>query len=181
MLKLRKGRPAAIAVPLGGGAVAMVRPATAFEYDLAAAGARKLLAGLIESRDSAALVVDILGEEFVGANFTDSAWLQAAALRVTLLESALLCVASWDGVVDESDQPIEKPSREMLALLLRDGVVAKSIRDAIESRVNLETAEGNGLPGSLTGAPGTLDGARNAAPPTTLAPMDDQSSARTVN
>jgi hypothetical protein len=142
MLQVRKGHPPAVAVPLGGGAVAMVRPATAFEYDLAVARAGKLLAGLIESQESATLALEGLGQEFAGADFTSEEWLNAAAQRTALLELATLCVTSWTGVVDETGAAIE-PSREILALVLRGNQAARAIRLAIEADVNVELAEGN--------------------------------------
>jgi hypothetical protein len=152
MLKLRKGRPEPIPVPLGGGAIASVRPATSFEVDLAIAGAGKLLFGLVQSQESASLAAEVLGEEFASADFTSKEWLDAAAQRIALLELANLCVESWTGVVDGDDNVIEKPSRQTLALVLRSNEAAMRIRAAIQSSVNVETSEGNALGASPNGA-----------------------------
>jgi hypothetical protein len=141
MLLLRKGRPPAINVPLGGGAFAMVRPATTFETDLAIAKAGELLAGLIDSGESASAAVAILGDEFGNADFTTPVWVNNAAQRVALLELGMLCIESWSGVGDEDENSIEFPTRETLALLLRNSATARRVGDAINGQVNIETAE----------------------------------------
>lgn len=160
MIKLTKGRPAASAVPLQGGAVVFVRPATAFEADIAGVGAAKIMAGLVEGREAAAAALDILGDEFRETDFTSRPWIEAAAQRIALIELAALCCESWEGVADETGAPLTgHPSKEHLALLLRDTECGRRISGAIYARVHDEVAEGNGLAASP-------DGAAKAAEPT---------------
>lgn len=151
MLKVRKGRPEPTAVPLGGGAVAFVRAATAFEVDLAIAGTTKITAGLIEGEEAAALATDLLGEEFAGADFTTRTWIEAAAQRVALLELSMLCTSRWEGIVDENDAPVAAPTKEIMALLLRDNDIAARFNAAIRAKVHEEIAEGNASAASLSG------------------------------
>lgn len=141
-----------MAVPLPGGAVIFVRPATSFEVDIAAANAARTLTGLIEGQEAAAVALDVLGDEFRQADFTTRSWLDAAAQRVALLELATFCAEKWDGVADEDGKPIEHPTREYLALLLRDSECALRIAAAIRARVHDEISEGNALAASPSGA-----------------------------
>lgn len=150
MLDLTKGRPGAVAVPLGGDALAMIRPATSIEVDRAAAVVRAQLAGLIAAEDAAALVAAALGEDFCGADFTDPKWQAAAAQQLALVELAALCIETWTGVA--VDGVAVAPSRETVALLLRDPVTSQRVKVAIETRVHREIAEGEGLPASPSGA-----------------------------
>ena len=80
MLQSTKPTPTKI-VKLAGGATVTVRPATMFEFDLAVARVGKLLAGLIQSWDTAALALDYLGAEFSDADFTAPEWLEKARPR----------------------------------------------------------------------------------------------------
>lgn len=164
MLDLTRGRPVAVPVALGGGAVAFVRPATAFEVERAAAFVRIHLAGLIAAEDAAALAAQALGEEFAGADFADPQWQAAAADRLALLELATLCLESWTGV--GVDGAAVEPSREAIGLLLRDPVISRLVRAAIEVGVHRERDEGNGSPVSPPGA-GEAEAttAPNADPP----------------
>lgn len=141
MLILRREGPQPVAVPLGGDAVAMVRPASALQYDLAWASARRRLAGLVESQDAAADVLRALGENFAGADFTTAEFVEAAAQRLALLELAVTCVESWTGVADAERVAIETPMREWLALLLRDVGIAQRINAAVNAQVHLEAIE----------------------------------------
>jgi len=143
-LILHKGRPAARAVPLGGGAIAYIRPATSFECDLAVTGATKILAGLTAGAEAAEAAVQLLGEEFMGADFTQGPWIDVAAQRIALLELATLCCARWEGVCAEDGTAIEVPTREWLALVLREPTISVLIRAAVHARVNEERAEKNG-------------------------------------
>lgn len=170
MLKLHKGRPSAVPVILGGGAVAFVRPATAFEIDLALAGTEKLVAGLVEGEESAMLATSLLGEEFQSADFTTRRWIDAASQRIALLELANLCTQSWNGIADDAGEPISSPTRETLAILLRDNEIAMRFNKAIKSKVHEEIAEGEELPVSQDGGAGIQDGAQPAVPTATPAP-----------
>jgi hypothetical protein len=173
MLILRKGRPEAAAVPLPGGAIIHVRPATAFEVDLAAAGAGRMLAALVDGQDAAAAALEILGDEFRHADFTTKAWLEAAAQRLALLELATACCQRWEGIADETGALIERPERQHLALLLRDTECARRISEAIRTRVHDEVAEGNASAASPNGAAKAAEAiAPNAAAMTAPAPTD---------
>ena len=152
MLQLREGPPEPIVIKLADGVTVTARAATAFEADLAVARTGKVLAGLIQGRDSAALAVDLLGQEFTGADFTAPGWLDAAARRIVLIDLAVTCVSAWSGIVDGAGNAIEKPTRSTLALLLRSAATAQIIEEAIRSEVNKEVAEGNGLAASPSGA-----------------------------
>lgn len=151
MLQLREGNPEPVTVKLAGDAWAKVRPAMAFERDLAVGRTGKLLAGLIQSADAASLAADLLGAEFVTADFTEPGWLDAAAHRIVLIDLATTCVTEWGGIVDQSGTPIEKPTRATLALLLRSAPTAHAIEDAMQREVNAEIAEKNGLAASPNG------------------------------
>lgn len=140
MLDLTKGQPSAVPVPLGGDAVAMIRPATSIEVDRAAAVVQAQLAGLIAAEDAAALIAAALGEDFYGADFTDPKWQAAAAQQLALVELAALCVENWTGIA--VDGIAVEPSRETVALLLRDPTTSQRVKMAIETRIHREIAEG---------------------------------------
>jgi hypothetical protein len=150
-------------VNLAGGATVAVRPATTFEFDLAVARAGKLLAGLIQSHESAASALDYLGSDFIDADFTAPEWLEAAAKRIILIDLAVACVVSWSGFVDDGGRIIESPSRPMLALLLRSASSSRPIENAIRADINVEFDEKNALGASPTGeAPAADNTAENA-------------------
>jgi hypothetical protein len=162
-LQLRGGSPEPITVKLAGDAAVTVRPATAFEFDLAVARAGKLLAGLVQSRESAANAVDLLGAEFDEADFTSEGWLHAAAQRLMLIDLATQCVSGWTGIIDEAEQPIEKPTRATLALLLRSAITANLVEAAVRREVNKEIQEKNASAASPTGGAAAADNtAQNA-------------------
>lgn len=139
-------------VMLGSGAAIMIRPATAFEVSQARETVTRLMIGLIAGEDAAAACSAALGEEFAGANFADPAWRDAAASRLALLELTWLCQAGWSGVVDQDGAEIEQPTREHIALLLRDAVIAARIDQAVQAPIHREYAEGNGSAASPSGA-----------------------------
>jgi hypothetical protein len=141
MLNIATGRPSAIAVPLGGGAVWRLRPASAFEAHRAGAAAGIMLAGLIESEDAAALAIAALGEQYEGADFQQAEWKSAAARDLALIELAVICSEGWDGVAI-GKQPIE-PTRQNIALLLRDVHVNDKVYKALNAGIHEEIAEGN--------------------------------------
>lgn len=168
MLVLRAGALPSRAVPLGGGAVLMVRPATSFEVSRSHAAVTRIVAGLIAGADAAETCAAALGEEFRKADFSDPVWIEAATDRLVGIELALLCNDGWTGVMrdtgrrDADDKPIVEPvagepTRELLALLLRDAVVAARVRSAIEAEIHEAQAEGNGSPASPSGAAGMVE------------------------
>lgn len=154
MLRLYRGQRPAIAVPLPGGAVILIRAATAFEIDKAAAGAAYLLAGLVGNQEAAEKIADMLGDEYLPPEGAASkAWAEAAGQRLALLELADLCAAEWKGVCDLDGKELTgKPDKGMLALLLRDVECARRIGEAIKGRVHDEIKEGKGSPASQDGA-----------------------------
>lgn len=162
MLKLSAAVPPEIPVPLGAGAVLYVRPAEYFEHVEAERRAFVLLLGLIEAQDSAREIEAALGRQFRGADFTVESWRITAAQCLALIELATLCATRWHGVVDERGETIAAPTREWLALLLRDHDVATRVALALRARIHREVAEGEGSPASPPGGAGTTDGARNA-------------------
>lgn len=171
MLLLQNKLPAAAEIALGAGASVSVRAATMFEMDLAVAKASKMLAGLIAARESATIAADFLGVEFDGADFNEPEWVEAAAKRIILIELAVACVTGWTGFADEAGNPIEKPSRATLALLLRSPDAARRIEAALRADINVELDEKNGSAASLTGeaaADATI--AQSADEPTSPAP-----------
>lgn len=159
MLVLKKGQPEFTPVPLGGGGVIHLRAATAFDVDVALAEAHQVAAGLVAGEDAAERAAAFLGEAFHGADFTRKPWIEAAAQRIALIELATLCNNGWRGVALESEGgalvEVPAPTKETLALLLRDVEVSNRFRAVIYSKVNLELAEGNGLPVSPSGGAGT--------------------------
>jgi hypothetical protein len=156
-----------VLVKLAGNAEVYVRAATAFERDLALARTGKMLAGLVHGREAAATAAALLGSEFAGADFAETGWLDAAGRRIMLIDLAGTCVTDWRGIVDESGQPIEKPSRATLALLLRSNTSARLIEEAILREVNLEIDEKNGSAASPTGGAAAADNTAAPANPKT--------------
>lgn len=143
MLKLCRDMPKAIPVPLGGSAVWRVRPATSFEVDLAAAEAARVIAGLLTGADAARTVALALGDEFNGADYADESWRVAASHRISLIELLVLCgEPTWEGVVDDDGAKIPGPTRELIALLLRDAEIEKRLHTSISSAVHTEYDEG---------------------------------------
>lgn len=181
MLTLRKGLPAAVTVPLPGGAAILVRPATAFEIDMAMAGVARMLTGLIEGSEAAAAVITIIGGEFTEPEFASKAWRDAAAQRLALLELATMCTERLIGVADDNG-PIEgRPDKAQLAMLLRDNECAKRINQAISARVHDESAEGEGLPVSPNGAAKAGDPIAPSADATiSRVPADDAATTASV-
>lgn len=170
MLVPRYHNPPAVDVPLGGGASVRVRAATTMEVERASAEVSLLAQGLVTGAESAMTASVVLGEEFRSADFTDMAWLTAAAKRLALLKLATKCCESWSGIGDENG--VELPLNEQnLALLLRDPKIARSISEAIEAPVHAEIAEKNAFTASLNG--GAVAGepiAPNAGAQTSPAP-----------
>ena len=172
-LQLRSGDPVPVSVKLAGGAVVTVRPATMFEMDMAVAATGKMLRGLIQSSESAGLAADLLGIEFSGADFTAPEWIDAAAKRIILIELATTCVTEWSGFVDDGGRIIERPSRAMLALLLRSPAAASHIEAAMRTEVNAEYDEKNGSAASPNGGAAAEESiAPNAGEAMSPAPME---------
>lgn len=156
MLNLRTGPLPAKKILLGGNASIDIRPATAFEVARAHAAVTRVVAGLLTAGDAAEQAAAALGDDFRGADFTKPEWVQAATEKLVLLELTVLCADAWSGVCVD-DQPIAEPSRALLALLLRDAVIAERIAAALQRAVHAEISEGNGSAASPRGGAATAD------------------------
>lgn len=168
-IKIRAGKPKATRLDFGEGVVIIVRPATAFEVDLAKAAIVKLIAGLVAGETAAMLAASVLGEEFRSADFTRDDWRSAASNRLALVELAALCIEGWEGFVDEDDQPLPL-DRVNIALVLRDEGIARRVGDCLQAAVYERVAEKNALSASPNGAvKAGNDTAPIAAPPATPA------------
>jgi hypothetical protein len=150
MLVPRFRNPPAVDVPLGQGASIRVRAATTMEVERATGEVGLLVQGLVAGAESAMTASVVLGEEFRSADFTDMAWLTAAAKRLALLKLATKCCESWSGIGDENGAELAL-NEQNLALLLRDPKIARLISNAIEAPVHAEIAEKNGFTASLNG------------------------------
>lgn len=150
MLMVQSGPPAPIPVPLGGGAIWKLRPATSFELTLATAGAQRVGAGLAVGEDAAATAAALLGEEFRDCDFTNKDWVTALVDRLILAELALVCSSGWDGIVDVDGRPLEL-DRGSVALVLRDPRIAQLASAAINSVVHIERADEKKLQASPPG------------------------------
>lgn len=197
-LRLRRGAPQFVEVPLGGDSVIRLRPATRFDIEAAGALVARDLAAVALGTDAAARVAAILGAEFDdGVLFAsikavketqddadappaapvDSAKFVAASKVLGDIYVVMACQGGWsDFALVEGDgdaakvTPLEAPEPWSIALLLRDPVLHDEIFKVINSRVNAEIAEGEGLPVSPAGGAGipagapTAGGSANPAP-----------------
>lgn len=150
MLKLLSGPVPPTPVVLGASAVIWVRPATAFDVSLASQRARNVVAGLAAGQDAATQAALILGEDFAGADFTQSDWAEAVVERLIVTELASQCCTSWEGIVDESDEPVPL-DKAALCLLMREAQYSKRISDAMNARLHVETTEEKKLQASPDG------------------------------
>jgi hypothetical protein len=145
MLRLTKRKLKASPVPIGGGAVLHLRPATSFDTERAAAAASILLAGLVEGHAAAMVVSAALGEEFQNADFTRPEWRNAASRLLVEIELAVLCCERVEGkIVDDDESVIDTApglTPALASLLMRDSVIRAKISDAVEARVHTEVLE----------------------------------------
>jgi hypothetical protein len=150
-----------------------VRPATSFEVDRASYAVNRILTGLVAGEDAAMMAALVLGPEFQAPDFTKEEWRQAAAQRFALLDLAVECIEGWEGIVGDDEQPLS-PSREAVALLLRDAEISARIRMVINSSVHAELEEKNALAASPNGGAATDENtARLVVSPATAAPSAD--------
>jgi hypothetical protein len=150
MLIVESGPPKPIPVPLGGGAIWRLRPATSFEVTLAAAAASRVGAGLAVGEDAVEAAAALLGDEFRGGDFTNKDWVAALVDRLVLAELALKCSAGWDGVCDTSKAPLVV-DRGSVAMVLRDPRISRLVSAAVNSRVHIESADEKKSPASPSG------------------------------
>lgn len=183
-LILGSGKPAAIPVPLRGGAVWNIRPATSIEIAVASANAARVAAGLAIGQDAVGTAVTLLGEEFAGGDLESREWVTALSQRLILVELALLCSEGWTGMLDTKRRklPLDKGS---VALALRDFAIAQAVSNAINASIYLEIADEKKSRASLTGGAETGEAtAPTAATPANPAPKaaaSTESSARKSN
>lgn len=146
-IKLRKGTPRHVAVPIGGGGSIMLRPAEYSEVQEAASRVSTRLAGIVVGSAAAAELVPLLGDEFDVAQL-DEAKLAAASDKLVLIDLVMTCQAGWSGVVGEdesgNDVPVPAPTEGYVALLVRDVATARRLRGYIEAPYNAEVSEKNG-------------------------------------
>lgn len=173
MLRIKSGKPEAIAIPLGDGATWRVRPATSFEATLAQIRAGELTRAMAESQDAVERLEQALGDEFDVPNFAEKAWTAAAADRLVLLELLTICSEGWSGVELGDDASVtELPhNKTSIAMLLRDPNFASLASRAVYSPIHAEVADEKKLQASPTGGAATgeataltADGAKSAAP-----------------
>jgi hypothetical protein len=150
MLMLRSQRPEPVKVVLPGAAFVMVRAATTADVDRARSEIQALIAGVAASEDSLSLVSMVLGEEFQFVDLTDFAKLEQVTRGLSRLKLAFICCEAWDGIGDESGEPLPL-TLENLALLLRDSAIASAIDRVVEAKVHIESAEKNGSAASRDG------------------------------
>jgi hypothetical protein len=173
MLRIKSGKPEAIAIPLGGGANWRVRPATSFEVTLAQIRAGELTGRMAESQDAVERLEQALGDEFDVPNFAEKAWTAAAADRLVLLELLTICSEGWSGVELEGDSVTELPhDKTSIAMVLREPKFASLAAAAVYSPIHVEVADEKKSQASPIGGAATdgntvqiADEAGSAAPP----------------
>lgn len=167
-LKLTKGKPTSRAVDLDGCVTLWLRPATYPESIEAAERIAPQIVALREGSAAAAELAPLLGEEFTQARLDDAA-LGAAAHRLALIELMVLCSDRIDGtLLGDDDQPITSVDQAIAALILRDGVLARRVREVIEGPLYEVIAEKNGSAASPDGAAAIPDTAPDAVKPAPL-------------
>jgi hypothetical protein len=149
-LKITSAQPASIVVPLGGGAVWNVRPASSFEVSQAFADAQELAQALKDGEGAAAQLAMLFGEQFLAADFTKPTWIVAACERLSLYLLVKQCSAGWDGVIGADDKPLPCDDGAIM-LALRDPGICKRISEVVQARYYEESAEGNGSAASPSG------------------------------
>lgn len=175
LLIIETGTPPSIPVPLGGGAIWKVRPATSFEVTLASAAAQRIASGLAEGEDAVERAATLLGDEFRGGDFTNADWVTALVERLVLAELALVCSQQWTGVnvrVNDTSTRELTLDRGGIAMVLRDPKISHMISAAINSKVHIERSDEKKLEASPDGGARTDEATApiaekpaNAAPP----------------
>lgn len=173
MLTIKSGKPDAIVIPLGAGAVWRVRPATSFEVTLAQIRAGELTRAMAESQDAVERLEQALGDEFDVPNFAERAWTAAAADRLVLLELLTICSEGWSGVeLADGDNVTELPhDKTSIAMVLREPKFASLAAAAVYSPIHVEVADEKKSVASPIGGAATdeatartVDEPKNAAP-----------------
>lgn len=165
MLVFGSTPPEPVLTPFYGGAYAYVRPATSFDYERARAEASRLILGLAESADAAALYGIMTGDATVRADLTA----RDAANAVEAFVLALLacaCVTEISGIAIGERVLTAPLSHADAVTICRDVTISTELSARIFARLAQETAEGNGSSPSRAGEPGAAEAiATTAAPP----------------
>jgi hypothetical protein len=151
MLKLRKGKPPFVPVPLGGGAIIRVRAATQSDVEYASARATPLLAGLVAGAECAPALAGALGDDFNVDALTDEARLRTAAVRLSEIYLVLACQDGWAGVGNEDGSEASAPDAATIALLLQDPVCRNKVMQVVNAAVHAEDEEKNASSASPSG------------------------------
>lgn len=175
MLKLTKGKPAFVPIPLGGGAFIRVRPATQTDVEEAGARTSRDLMGLVASSEAAGVLAGVLGDDFNVDALQDPARLTAAGNRLAEIYLVLACQDGWTAVGTEDGTEIETPDAASLALLLADPTRRQKIMAVVNTAVHKESVEKKRLAALPHGEAEIPAGVRTAAPPEIPAPSDEAS------
>lgn len=169
MLRLSKSPPGPARAEFGGGAFAMVRPATSVDYERARQQAGAMAAAIATTDEALALFSQVSGRP--PADVPTAEDVIASAHSLALMFLAVECITEIHGVA-VGEEVMTAPLRpDQTALLVRDVQIANALEERIFARIALEADEGNGSPPSRGGAPGA-DGtiAGDAGSLTSLAP-----------
>lgn len=161
MIRVSKAKPVAQRIDYGS-AHLMVRPATAFQADLAGAAIGSTVLALATGEQAAVEVSLAIGDDLKLVDAPSEGWKGAVANRLALIELALVCIESWDGFVDEDDRPLEL-TRENIALVLRDVRLAQRVAAIINASIHEEAEEKNAFAPSLNGEAGAAEDTAQAA------------------
>lgn len=170
-IRLRRGKPPFLPVPLGNGAFIRLRAATSMEIDAASVEVGQQIAAIALGSAHAARLAELLPDfdpgalaDFAGREVDERrALLRDLGFRtnVDVLTRRLLLIAlverchdGWSGVHDADGIAIPTPSAGTIAALLLDSRIREDCEQAIFARLHLEHAEGNASPASPNGGAG---------------------------
>lgn len=163
-LILRRGTPRIEDVPLGGGAVIRIEPATYLASEAAVSAARRDLAGLMAGSEGLSLLAQVFGpERFSVEALQKPGGLAAATVFLSEIYLVMECQRGWSGVLDESRHPIPEPTPEWIALLLNDPILNGRVMTAVNAGLHEESSEKNGSAASPGGGAGKEPGSAPAA------------------
>lgn len=173
MLRLRKEAATAVEVEVAPGAFVRVRPASVMDIERVSAEVGLVIAALSGGVDAVGTLAAWLGDDFQGGDFQDKAWRHAVLVHATLVKLAFKCCESWTGIGFDDGGGEAELNEPNLALLLRDGAIAKKIAAVIEAPLHAVNAEKNGSAASPNGAAAAVEPtAQNAGDAAIPAPSD---------
>ena len=156
-------------LPLRGGAVWHLRPATSIDEEVAAVRAGRMLAGLVAGSEAAAALREVFGDA-LDLGEIDAEGLVAVTGLLTDVHLATICSAGWEGIEDADGMPVPEPSQEWVAMILTDGTVRRRVRARLYAALHEEVEEKKGSPLSPDGAaPAAVEPAPPAGPGTSPA------------